>query len=157
MRGRLAPLPIAAVACLLLGSAPLPGEDAVEQSFAFETDKWFPLGDAQGSAPAVLHRIQVTRQPGGFGKSLLMRPGNSDFLAPLEFRIEYSNSATHDWKVKLRVTLVDDAGREIDGYSGTENLDEGERHQLLTLKIATLKYGLEKARKLRVTAELRPE
>src|SRR5262245_7846662 len=127
MRGRLASIPIAAVACLLVGSARLSAQDAVEQSFAFETDKWFSLGDAPSSAPAVLHRIQVARQQGGFGKNLLMRPGNSDFLAPLEFRIEYSNAASHDWKAKLRVTLLDEAGREIDGYNGTENLDEGER------------------------------
>ena len=157
MRGRLASVPLAAVVCLVVGSARLSGQDAVEQSFAFETDKWFSLGDNPSSAPAVLHRIQVTRQSGGFGKSSLMRPGNSDFLAPIEFRIEYSNVATHDWKARLRVTLLDEAGREIDGYSGTENLDEGERHQLLNIKIATLKYGLEKAKKLRVTAELRPE
>jgi hypothetical protein len=157
MRARLAAVTIAVL--VLLGSTSLPsyGQDAVDQVFAFETDKWLSLGDTPAGAPAVLHRIQVTRQSGGFGKSTLLRPGNSDFLAPIEFRIEYSNAASHDWKAKLRVTLLDEAGHEIDGYSGTENLDEGERHQLLNIKIATLKYGLEKAKKLRVSAELRPE
>lgn len=143
-------------AMVLVASSPLRAQDTLRQTFDFETDKWFSLGDA-GSGPVALHRIQVARQQGHFTSSTLSRPGNTEFLAAIEIRIEYSNAATRDWKAKLRLTLLDEAGREIDGYSGTENLDEGEKHQIATIKLSTLKYGLERARKLRVSAELRPE
>ena len=141
---------------VLVASSPLRAQDTLSQTFVFETDKWFSLGDA-GSGPVALHRIQVARHQGLFTSSTLSRPGSTQFLAAIEIRIEYSNAATRDWKAKLRLTLLDEAGREIDGYDGTQSLDEGEKHQIATIKLATLKYALERARKLRVSAELRPE
>ena len=147
---------LAALIVLAVATPFVRAQDTVEQTFAFEADKWFSLGDA-GSGPVVLHRIQIARQQGHFTKSTLYRPGNTEFLAAIEIRLEYSNPASHDWKAKLRVTLLDEGGREIDGYSGTEDLDEGEKHQVATIKMATLKYALEHARKLKVWAELQPE
>jgi hypothetical protein len=131
------------------------GDGVVSRTFAFETDKWFTLDAVEG--PVTLHRIQVARQQGMFTKSTLFRPGNSEFLASIEIRLEYSNTATRDWKAKFRLALLDDAGSEIDGYNGTEDIDEGGSHELVTVKLSTLKYGLNCARKLRVGVELRPE
>ena len=148
--------PLIVALIVLAASVPLLAQDTLSQTFPFEADKWFSLGDA-GSGPLVLHRIQVARQQGRFTMPTLSRPGNTEFLVGIEIRIEYSNAATRDWKAKLRIALLDESGREIDGYNGTENLDEGEKHQIATIKLATLKYGLERARQLRVSAELRPE
>ena len=147
---------LTAAIVVLAASSSLRAQDSVNQTFAFETDKWFPLS-AAGSSPVILHRIQVVRQQGFFTKSTLFRPGNTEYLASIEIRIEYSNAATRDWKAKLRLALLDDAGREIDGHNGTEDLDEGEKHQIATIKLSTLKYALERARKLRVSAGLQPE
>ena len=103
------------------------------------------------------HRIQVARQQGLFTKSTLFRPGNSEYLASIEIKLEYSNSATRDWKAKFRLALLDEGGLEIDGYNGTEDLNEQESHTLATIKLSTLKYALERARKLRVVIECEPE
>jgi hypothetical protein len=86
----------------------------------------------------------------------MFRPGNSEYLASVEIRLEYSNSATHDWKAKFKLAWLDEGGREIDGYNGSEDLDDRESHQLVTVKLSTLQYGLERAKKLRVAIEYRP-
>jgi hypothetical protein len=132
-----------------LGQAP-------SRIFAFEADKWYSLDEAK-EGPVTLHRIQIARQHGQLTKSTIFRPGNSEYLASIEIRLEYSNSATRDWKAKFRLALLDESGAEIDGYNGTEDLDEQENHQLATIKLSTLKYALEKARKLRVAIECQPE
>jgi hypothetical protein len=127
----------------------------VNKTFAFELDKWYDLDDAK-DGPVSLHRIQIVRHEGLFTKSNLFRPGNAEYLASIEIRLEYSNSATRDWKARFRLALLDEQEREIDGYNGSEELDEGESHQLVTVKLSTLKYGLERARKLRVVIEPEP-
>jgi hypothetical protein len=144
-----------AVAFVLLSSAASLFAETVNHTFTFETDKWFSLDDAK-EGPVTLHRIQIARSGLGTKQSLL-RPGNADYLAGVEIQLEYTNTATRDWQARFRVAWLDDAGREIDGYNGSEGLDEGENHQIETIKIATLKYGLERARKLRVVIDCRPE
>lgn len=126
------------------------------RTFTFEADKWNSLDEAK-DGPITLHRIQIARQRGQFTKSTIFRPGNSEYLASIEIRLEYSNSATRDWKAKLHLALLDESGTEIDGYNGSEDLDEQENHNLVTIKLSTLKYALEKARKLRVAIECEPE
>jgi hypothetical protein len=130
--------------------------DVLTRTFPFEADKWYPLDDTK-DGPVTLHRIQIAHQHGRFTKSTLFRPGNSDYLASIEIKVEYSNSATKDWKAKLRLALLDDAGVEIDGYNGSENVDEQQIHNVITIKLSTLKYGLDRARKLRVVIECAPD
>jgi hypothetical protein len=127
----------------------------VNKTFAFELDKWYDLDEVK-EGPVSLHRIQIVRQGGLFTKSNLFRPGNAEYLASIEIRLEYSNSATRDWKARFHLTLLDEQDREIDGYNGSQDLNEGESHQLATIKLSTLKYGLEHARKLRVAIEAEP-
>jgi hypothetical protein len=140
---------------VLLVPKPTLGE-TVSRTFPFEADKWYALDDTK-DGPVTLHRIQVARQQGRLTKSTLFRPGNTEYLASIEVKLEYSNSATRDWKAKFHLALLDDGGQEIDGYNGTESLDEQENHNLVTIKLSTLKYGLERARKLRVVIECHPE
>ena len=155
-KGRL--LAQGAFALALLGAlVPRPTfAQTVSRTFAFEADKWYALDDAK-EGPVTFHRIQVARQHGRFTKSSLFRPGNSEYLASIEIKLEYSNSATKDWKAKFRLALLDDDGLEIDGYNGKEDLNEQESHTLATVKLSTLKYALERARKLRVVIECEPE
>ena len=148
---------LALALALLAAFVPRPAlGQAVSRTFAFEADKWYVLDDAK-EGPVTLHRIQVARQRGHLTKSALFRPGNSEYLASIEIRLEYSNSATRDWKARFRLALLDDGGQEIDGYNGSEDLNEQESHNLVTIKLSTLKYGLERARKLRVVIECEPD
>ena len=55
------------------------------------------------------------------------------------------------------MALLDAADVEIDGYNGKEQLGEAENHNLATVKLSTLKYGLDRAKKLRVVIECEPE
>jgi hypothetical protein len=126
------------------------------RTFAFEADKWFSLDDVK-QGPVTLHRIQVAHQKGLLTKSNLFRPGNADYLASIEIRIEYSNSATRDMKARLQIALLDEAGREMDGYNGKEDLDSEQKFQLITVKLSTLKYALDRAKQLRVAIESEPD
>lgn len=128
----------------------------VNKTFVFEADKWFSLDDAK-EGPVTLHRIQVARQRGTLTKSTIFRPGNTEFLASIEIRLEFSNSATRDWTAKMHLALLDEQDREIDGYNGKEEMGENESHNLATIKLSTLKYALERARKLRLVVELEPD
>ena len=141
--------------CLATGRAPA-ATATVNRTFAFEIDKWYALDDVK-EGPVTLHRIEVQRQKGLFTKSTLIRPGNTEFLASIEIRLEYSNTATRDWKATLHVALLDAADVEIDGFNGKEQLGEAENHNLVTVKLSTLKYGLDRAKKLRVVIECEPE
>jgi hypothetical protein len=141
-------------ASFVLAAAPLPAE-TVDRTFAFETDKWFLLDDVK-AGPVTLHRIQVART--GLGtKSAVLRPSNVDFLAGIEIRLEYTHTGTRSWKARFAVAILDDAGRTIDGYNGTETLADSEDHEIEAVRFATLKYGLEVARKLRVVIDCQPE
>jgi len=146
---------VAAVAGLLAAGRPAAAA-GVNRTFPFETDKWYSLDDAK-EGPVSLHRIQIARREGLLTKSNLFRPGNAEYLASIEIRLEYSNSATRDWKAKFRLALLDEQEREIDGYNGSEGLDEDQSHNIVTIKLSTLKYGLERARKLRVVIDSEPE
>jgi hypothetical protein len=128
----------------------------VNKTFDFELGKWYALDDAK-EGPVSLHRIQIVRQAGLLTKSNLLRPGNAEYLASIEIRLEYSSSATRDWKAKFRLALLDEQEQEIDGYNGSASLNEEESHEIVTIKLSTLKYGLARARKLRVVIESEPE
>ncbi len=143
------------LACASAGYVVPAAAGTVEQTLAFELDKWYALDSSEG--PVMLHRIQLVRQRGLLTKSAVFRPGNAEYLASVEIRLEYSNSANHDWKAKFKLAWLDADGREIDGYNGSEDLDEKESHEIATIKLSTLQYGLDCAKKLRVSIEYRPD
>ena len=145
--------PLLVLALLAAVAAPA-GAGEVDQTVSFTLDQWFDLGVTDG--PVTLHRIRIVRE-GGFTKSRLMRPGNSEYLEDIQIQLEFSNSATRDWEARFRLEWVDGSGRTIDGYNGTENLDDGSRHDLQTITLSTLRYGIEQARKLRVRIDFDPD
>jgi len=137
------------VAALVLASSavqPL-GADPFKKSYAFELDKWYEI-DAE-SGPVKLYRIRVERQSGTTLKSRLTRV-HTDFATDVQIQIEYSNKSSKDWKGKMRIVWVDEKGETIDGYVGTESYGEETKHEVQTMLMSTLKYGLLHARKLEV-------
>jgi len=138
------------VAALVLASSavqPL-GADTVKKSYSFELDKWYEI-DAE-SGPVKLYRIRVERQSGAKTfKSILTRV-HTDFATDVQIQIEYSNKSSKDWKGKMRIVWVDEKGETIDGYVGTESFGDETKHEVQTMLVSTLKYGLLRARKLEV-------
>jgi len=143
----------AAVVSSLAGTgAAAAGE--VEKSVPFELDRWVELGATDG--PVTLHRLRVARQAAG-AKSKLVRPGNSQYLADVQIQLEFTNDATRDWEARLDVEWLDADGAVIDGYGDTENLDSESRRDEQTVTLSTLRYGLDRARKLKVRIRFQPD
>lgn len=156
MRSRLLLSIVLLTAVLLAGVPPRPAAaGSVEKSFAFELDKWYALDATDG--PVTLHRIRLHRETGVLTKSAIFRPGNSQYLSTVQIQVEYTNQATKDWTAKLDITWVDGDDKTIDGYTGSENLDDGARHENLTVTLSTLRYGVDQAKKLKVHLSFDPE
>ena len=138
-----------ALAATLALTAPLATHAAgVDRTENFALDHWYDLNVTDG--PVTLHRIRVVKQTGPITKSLFVRPGNQQYSETIQFQLEYSNDATADWVADLDVALLDDQGTAIDGYHDGEGLGDGDRHEQATVTLSTLKYALERARKLRI-------
>jgi hypothetical protein len=75
----------------------------------------------------------------------------------VQIQIEYSNSSTTDWQVDANIAWLDADDKVIDGYKGDEDLDEGGSHEVATMLFATLKYGLDQARRLRIGLTIGPD
>jgi hypothetical protein len=139
---------------ILIAAAAWAGE-AVEKKVPFKLGAWTDLQYKNG--PVELHRIRVVEQTGSFTKSNLFRPVSSEYLETVQIQLEYSNAASKDWKVFLQVEWVDADGTVIDGYHDDESLDDGETHDLVTVTLSTLKYGLKRAARLNVRLEVAPD
>ncbi len=126
----------------------------VDKAVPFELGKWIDLEHTEG--PVVLHRIRVVEQTGTITKSTIFRPVGSEYLKTVQIQLEYSNSATKDWDCFMQVEWVDADDKVIDGYRDSESLDDREAHDATTVTLSTLKYGLEKARTLKIRLEVRP-
>lgn len=126
----------------------------VDKAVPFELGKWIDLEHTEG--PVVLHRIRVVEQTGTITKSTIFRPVGSEYLKTVQIQLEYSNSATKDWDCFMQVEWVDADDKVIDGYRDSESLDDREAHDAATVTLSTLKYGLEKARTLKIRLEVRP-
>ena len=100
--------------------------------------------------------MRIVRQD-GVTKSSFMRPGNSEYLDDVQLQLEFTNDATKDWEAKFSVEWLDSDGRAIDGYQGTEGLDSEKRHDQQTVTVSTLKYGLERAKKLKIRIDFNPD
>jgi hypothetical protein len=144
----------AALALMVAGMA-LPARAAsIEKTFTFEVGKWYDLDVSEG--PATVHRIRIAEQTGGITKSSIFRPTGSEFLRTVQMQIEYSNAATKDWEAKFEVVWVDNDDKVIDGYRGTEDMDKKQNHDLMTVTLSTLKYGIDVGKKLRVKIDFGP-
>ncbi|MCB1044455.1 MAG: hypothetical protein KDC35_16045 [Acidobacteria bacterium] len=122
----------------------------VSKNVNFQLDKWIELEVTDG--PVTLHRIRIEKiSAGGLTKSKLFRPGNSENLQEIQIQLEFSNDSSRDWEAHIDLGWYDGAGKLIDGYRDKENLDESENHDLATVTLSTLKYGIEAAKKLKFT------
>jgi len=121
----------------------------LSKTWSFELDKWYDLNVTDG--PVTLHKLRIEKQSGGLTKSKLFRPTNSDNLQTIQIQIEYSNSSRNDWEAHLDIKWVDSAGVLIDGYRDEEGINDDESYERMTVTLSTLKYGLKKAKKLKVS------
>lgn len=154
---RLQTLIVAATASALLCLA-TPSAEAgeVSTSFPFEIDKWYELEVTDG--PVTLHRIRVKEDTGGITKARIFRPGRDNpYSTTVVIELEYSNDSSRDWDAKITAHWADAEGTPIDGYVGTESLDEEERLEATTMTLATLKYGIEKAKTFDVEIRFEPD
>jgi hypothetical protein len=119
---------------------------AVEKSVPFALDQWIELGVTEG--PVTLHRIRLASQT-GVTKSKIFRPGGSSFTTDVQIQLEFTNQSTDDYEARIRFEWLDAAGVVIDGYDGSEGLDNEARFEQQTMTISTLRYGLDKAKKIR--------
>lgn len=126
----------------------------VNTSAPFELGAWVALEHTEG--PVVLHRIRVVEQSAAITKSTIFRPTGSEYLRTVQIQLEYSNSATRDWKAVMHVEWLDADGKAIDGYRGSESLDDRESHDITTITLSTLRYGLDRAKTLKIFIEPRP-
>ena len=136
----LAVLGAALVLCLAAPAA----ADTIEREFPFEVDQWFDLDYKDGDI--TVRRVRIKSVSGNF-KSKVFRPGKSDFVTDVQIQVEYSNRGPNDVEADLDIVWVDSQGREIDGYRGEEDMDEGENDEM-TAALSTLVYGLDVAKKL---------
>ena len=143
---------LASAVSALLPMAALAG--TAEKTVTLKMGEWVELASTDG--PVTLHRIRLVRE-GGITKSTFMRPGNSQYLADVLIQLEYTNDSTNDWEAKFDVEWLDASGVAIDGYRGEEGLDSEKRHDQQTVTLSTLKYGLEKAKKLRIRLDYNPD
>lgn len=125
-----------------------------QRTVPFALDQWIPIDLKDG--PVTIHRVRIERKSRGF-KSTVTRPGNSQFAQDVQIQIEYSNTSTTDWDVRGKIVWLDAADATIDGYEGSEDLDEEESHDVASMLFSTLRYGLDKARKLRIELEVVPD
>lgn len=151
MKHRLLPM-IAGLALLTWTLPASAGE--VEKNLNFALDQWIDLNSTDG--PVTLHRIRIVRQ-GGVTKSKFMRPGNSEHLEDVQIQVEFSNDSSKDWEMRLNVEWSDSSGEVIDGFNDTEGLDSESRHDDQTVTLSTLKYGIEKAKKLKIGIKFYPD
>lgn len=145
-------LACAAALALLLPVASSAG--TAEKAVTLKMGEWVELAATDG--PVTLHRIRLV-QEGGFTKSKFMRPGNSQYLTDVQIQFEFTNDSTSDWEARFDLEWLDADGKAIDGYRGEEGLDSEKRHEEQTVTLSTLKYGLDRAKKLRVRIDFQPD
>lgn len=126
----------------------------IEKNVSFELDRWYDIEVTEG--PVTIHRVRLEKQS-GVTKSSFFRPGNNEYLQTVQIQIEYSNDSSKDWEAELDIHWKDANGEIIDGYQDEEGLDEGDRHDITTVTLSTLKYGLKKAKKLHIEMSLHPD
>ncbi len=120
----------------------------VSKKVPFVLDEWVELDVTDG--PVTLHRIRLTELRAG-AKSKIFRPGGSDHAKDVQIQLEFTNtSKDDDWEAMLRFEWVDAEGKVIDGYNDEEGLGNDSNREEQTVTLSTLKYGLERAKKIEI-------
>ncbi len=141
---------------LVLIASGSPGQaETFEKTIPFQIGEWIDIELEDG--PAELHRMRIVADDGGLTKSKLFRPGNDEYLDTIQLQVEYSNSASRDWEADMEIEWQDSKGVAIDGYNDSESMDDDERHDLITVTLSTLSYGLARAKKLKIRFEIYPD
>jgi hypothetical protein len=135
-------------------AVPASAQTSVDKTVPFELDKWYELNVKEG--PITLHRIRLERGAGGGLKSRVTG-AEDEYRAPVKIELEYTNAASSDWRVVFRVSWTDDGGEAIDGYNGSHQLSEKKDFERTGGTVTTLRYGLARARKLRLLLNVKPD
>jgi hypothetical protein len=135
-------------------AAPASAQTSVDKTVPFELDKWYELNVKEG--PITLHRIRLERGAGGGLKSRVTG-GEDEYHVPVKAELEYSNAASSDWRVVFRISWVDESGEAIDGYNGSHQLSEKKDFERASGTVTTLRYGLARAKKLRLLLNVKPD
>jgi len=151
IKGMLTTVLLAAAVAVPAGA----GQWKFEKEVPFELGKWVEVSAEDG--PVKLHRIRVVEYQGRVGKAEFFRPFSSEYMKTVQVQLEYSNSATKDWKARIYIEWLDADGTVIDGYNDEENLDDSENHDVATVTQATLKYGLDRAKKFKIRLDIHPD
>jgi hypothetical protein len=141
-----------ALGAVLSGAAAPAADRLVDKTLPFQVDKWYELDAKEG--PVTVHRLRVERGGGGLKTKML---GPSEYQVPLTLDLEYSNAASHDWKASVRVEWLDDDGEIIDGFNERKEFDDAKQFEHLHASLTTLRYGVGRARKLRITIAVDPD
>jgi len=135
-------------------AAPASAQTSVDRTVPFELDKWFELNVKEG--PITLHRIRLERVGGG-GLKARVTGGEDEYRVAVKVELEYSNAASSDWRGVFRISWVDESGETIDGYNGSHELEEKKDFIRTGGTVTTLRYGLSRARKLRLLLNVKPD
>jgi hypothetical protein len=135
-------------------AAPASAQTSVDKTVPFELDKWYELNVKEG--PITLHRIRLERTGGG-GLKARVTGGEDEYRVPVKVELEYSNISSTDWKAVFRVSWMDEGGETIDGYNGSHQLDEKKDFDRTGGTVTTLRYGIGRARKLRLLINVKPD
>ena len=135
-------------------AVPASAQTSVDRTVPFELDKWFELNVKEG--PITLHRIRLERVGGG-GLKARVTGGEDEYRVAVKVELEYSNAASSDWRGVFRISWVDESGETIDGYNGSHELEEKKDFSRAGGTVTTLRYGLARARKLRILLNVKPD
>lgn len=147
-------LVLGAVLIAALGTAAAAPAAVFSQSYDFALDSWNEIAASDG--PITLHRLRLDLLEGRLTKSSLSRPHNHEYLETARVQLEYTNESTSKWKARVTVRWLDEEGRVIDGIGANETLDKKSARKVASVSVATLKYGLERAKKLEVEIHYEP-
>ena len=139
-------------AAALAAAAPAQAQISVNRTVDFELEKWFEIEERDG--PVTLHRIRLEREGGGLRSRI---QGANEFQVPIKVSLEYTNNSSKDWKAQFHVVWMDAAGEPIDGYVGSSDIDEEKKYERAGGTVTTLKYGLSRARKIRIVVDAKPD
>ena len=141
-------------ALLLAGASAATAGEAIVKSYDFAVDKWFEIEESDG--PITLHRIRIDRKEDRLTKSVIARPYNQQYLEPVRFQLDYTNTSSAKWKTRVTVRWLDEEGSVIDGFSANETFQKNSARRIVQASVATLKYGLQQATTLEVEVRVDP-
>lgn len=146
---------LAITACVLGGELFAPGllrAQTVEKNLPFKLGDWISL-DVERT-PIILHRLRLVRSNGGIASRIAR---NQQYDQQVELELEFSNSSSQDWKGRVTVEWLDASGDTIEGIETKFELDDHETRSIRKERSSANRYGLEHARKLRLSIELNPD